>query len=83
MRHASAGFWCSLRKMIFSPSSQEMHPKPHPSIEKGIEEVNEGFPPLFYLGLQVEEDDVRVLLEFTLLVTFIILLPLSISTLTY
>ena len=34
-------------------SAQEMYPEPHPSMEKGVEEVNEGFPPLFYLGLQV------------------------------
>ena len=30
-----------------------MHPKPHPSMEKVLEEDIEGTPPLFYLGSQV------------------------------
>ena len=31
----------------------ETHPEPCPSMAKGVEEVDKGFPPLFYLGLQV------------------------------
>ena len=55
MRHASTGFRCSLRRQYFhlTHSAQEIHPEPHPSIEKGVEKIDEGFPPLFYLGLQV------------------------------
>ena len=34
-------------------SAQETHPKPCPSMEKGVEEVDTSFPLLFYLGLQV------------------------------
>ena len=74
-------------------SAQEMHPEPHPSMEKGVEEVDEGFSPLFCLGLQVgyvhpddshgEGGGVRVLLKFPLLVPFIVLLPLSVSALAY
>ena len=30
-----------------------MHPKPHLSMEKGLEEDDECFSPLFYLGFQV------------------------------
>ena len=55
MRHASAGFRCFLRKMIFrlDYSAQETHPEQCPSMEKGVEEVDEGFSPLFYLGSQI------------------------------
>ena len=86
MRHTSAEFRNSLRKMIFSPGSFSLGDKLCPSMEKGVEEDDEGFPPLFYLGLQVgyvhqddshgEGGDVRVLPEFPLLVPFIVLLPL-------
>ena len=34
-------------------SAQEMHPEPCPSMEEGIEEVDEGFTLLFYLGSQI------------------------------
>ena len=34
--------------------AQETHPEPCPSMEKGVEEVDEGFSLLFYLGSQVE-----------------------------
>ena len=34
-------------------SAQEMHPGPHPSMEKGVEKVDGDCPPLFYLGSQV------------------------------
>ena len=74
-------------------SAQKMHPEPCPSMEKGVEEVDEGFSPLFYLGSQVgyaHQDNshtlrggVRVLPEFPLLVPFIVLLPLSVSALAY
>ena len=33
--------------------AQETHPEPCPSMEKGVEEVDKGFSPLFYLGSQV------------------------------
>ena len=57
MRHASAGSRRFLRKTIFLPSSfspgDTPSPRPCPSMEKGVEEVDEDFPPLFYLGSQV------------------------------
>ena len=51
MRHASARFRHSLRKMISLPglaySAQEMHLKPHPSMEKGVKEVDGVFSHCF------------------------------------